>query len=60
MMLKLNRSIRQNSFFIDPKSNWCEHALYVKKTISPKLVFNRKLKHIVSLDCLIKYYMATV
>ena len=45
---------------IDSKLNWCKHVLYVKKKILPKVGLIRKLKHIVPIDCLTKYYMATV
>ena len=45
---------------IDSKLNWREHVLQVKKKISPKVGLIRKLKHIVPIDCLTKYYMATV
>ena len=41
---------------VDSKLNWHEHVLHV----SPKVGLIRKLKNIVPIDCLTKYYMATV
>ena len=45
---------------IDSKLNWCKHVIYVKKKILPTVGLIKKLKHIVPIDCLTKYYMATV
>ena len=47
-------------FCLDTKLCWSDHINKLFKKIAPKIGLLRRLRYIVSFDCLSKYYMATV
>ena len=47
-------------FCLDTKLCWSDHINKLVKKIAPKIGLLRRLRYIVSFDCLSKYYMATV
>ena len=47
-------------FCLDTKLCWSHHINKLVKIIAPKIGLLRRLRYIVSFDCLSKYYMATV
>ena len=46
--------------FLSTKLCWSDHINKLVKKIAPKIGLLRRLRYIVSFDCLSKYYMATV